>query len=172
MPLFPKLQPDRVLGGSVLEITPTFLQDRQIEGLILDVDDTIVPIRSDIITPELAEWVSTIGEVAKICLVTNNPHGERIGRIADRLSLPYFFKAGKPLRRKMMQAVAIIDLPLDRIAMVGDRVFTDVLAGNRMGMFTILIEPIAAADSSASFHLLRQTEFTIARALGVSLAVS
>jgi predicted HAD superfamily phosphohydrolase YqeG len=40
-----------------------------------------------------------------------------------------------------------------------------------MGMFTILIEPIAVTETSTSFHLLRQVEFTLARALGVSLGV-
>jgi uncharacterized protein len=55
------------------------------------------------------------------------------------------------------------------VAMVGDRIFTDVLGGNRMGMFTILIEPIVDADSSIGFQLLRRVEFAIAWLLGVSL---
>jgi uncharacterized protein len=171
MSLFPKLQPDLVLGGSVLAISPEFLRDRQIEGLILDVDDTIVPIKSEIVTPELSDWLKSVSQVAKVCLVTNNPKGDRIARIADRLSLPYYFRAGKPSRRKMAEAVTAMNLSPDRMAMVGDRVFTDVLAGNRMGMFTILIEPIAVTETSTSFRLLRQVEFTLARALGVSLGV-
>jgi uncharacterized protein len=53
---------------------------------------------------------------------------------------------------------------------VGDRVFTDVLAGNRMGMFTILIEPIVSTDTTVSFDLLRRVEFSIAKLSGVSLS--
>jgi uncharacterized protein len=155
-----------------LDISIDFLNQRQIQGLVLDVDDTIVPIKSTTITPELQAWVKEISLVAKLYLVTNNPQGDRIGAIARALDIPYYFRAGKPSRRKLSQAVAEMELPLERIAMVGDRVFTDVLAGNRMGLFTILIEPIAAADTSAGFHLIRQTEFTIARALGVSLFVN
>jgi hypothetical protein len=60
-------------------------------------------------------------------------------------------------------------LPPTQVAMVGDRVFTDVLAGNRLGMFTILIDPIFSSHSTRSFHLLRQAEFSLARQLGVSL---
>jgi HAD superfamily phosphatase (TIGR01668 family) len=59
-----------------------------------------------------------------------------------------------------------------RVAMVGDRVFTDVLAGNRMGMFTILIEPIVSADTSVGFSLIRSVEFSIARTLGVCLTTT
>jgi HAD superfamily phosphatase (TIGR01668 family) len=169
MPLFPLLQPDLVLGSSVLDLTPELLAQYQIQGLVLDVDDTIVPIGTSVAQPELALWIEQIRTVAAIWLVTNNPSRVRIGAIADSLSLPYFLGAAKPSRRKLRQAVEAMELEPSRVAMVGDRVFTDVLAGNRLGMLTILIEPIVSQDSSVSFHLLRQVEFAIARALGVSL---
>ena len=38
------LQPDLVLGDSVLGITPEIIRDRNLKGLILDVDETIVPV--------------------------------------------------------------------------------------------------------------------------------
>jgi uncharacterized protein len=169
MSLFPLLQPDLVLGSSVLDLTPELLARHQIEGLVLDVDDTIVPIGSSFAQPELTLWIEQIRQIAPLWLVTNNPDRVRIGAIADSLSLPYFFGAGKPSRRKLRQAVEAMKLEPSRVAMVGDRVFTDVLAGNRLGMFTILIEPIVSADSSMGFQLLRQMEFTIARLLGTSL---
>ncbi len=169
MPLFPLLQPDLILGSSVLDLSPEILAQYQIEGLVLDVDDTIVPIGSSVAQPELALWIAEIGKIVPLWLVTNNPSQVRIGAIADSLSLPYFLGAGKPSRRKLRQAVAAMKLDPARVAMVGDRVFTDVLAGNRLGMFTILIEPIVSDESSVSFDLLRRVEFSIARLLGVSL---
>ena len=170
MPLFPLLQPDLVLGSSVLSLTPELLARYQIEGLVLDVDDTIVPIGSSIAQPELALWIEEIRQIVPLWLVTNNPSQVRIGAIADSLSLPYFLSAAKPSRRKLRQAVTEMKIEPARVAMVGDRIFTDVLGGNRMGMFTILIEPIVTADSSFSFQILRRVEFAIAWVLGVSLA--
>ena len=170
MALFPLLQPDLVLGSSVLDLTPELLTKYQIEGLVLDVDDTIVPIGSSTAQPELALWIEEIRQIVPLWLVTNNPSQVRIGAIADSLSLPYFLSAAKPSRRKLRQAITEMQIEPARVAMVGDRIFTDVLGGNRMGMFTILIEPIVTADSSVSFQLLRQVEFAIAWVLGVSLA--
>ena len=170
MLLFPLLQPDLVLGRSVLDITPEILSRYQIEGLVLDVDDTIVPIGNSFAQPELALWIEEIRQIMPLWLVTNNPSQVRIGAIADSLSLPYFLSAAKPSRRKLRQAVKEMKLEPARVAMVGDRIFTDVLGGNRMGMFTILIEPIVDADSSIGFQLLRRIEFAIAWILGVSLA--
>jgi uncharacterized protein len=170
MSIFPLLQPDLVLGSSVLDLTPAILAEYQIEGLVLDVDDTIVPIGCSVAEPELTDWIAEIRQVAPLWLVTNNPSQSRIGAIAESLSLPYFLSAGKPSRRKLRQAVAAMRIEPARVAMVGDRVFTDVLAGNRLGMFTILIEPIVSKDSAMSFHLIRQAEFAIAKILGVSFA--
>lgn len=170
MLLFPLLQPDLVLGRSVLDITPEILSRYQIEGLVLDVDDTIVPIGNAIAQPELAVWIEEIRQIVPLWLVTNNPSHVRIGAIADSLSLPYFLSAAKPSRRRLRQAVAEMKIEPARVAMVGDRIFTDVLGGNRMGMFTILIEPIVSIDSTLGFNLLRRVEFAIAWVLGVSLA--
>jgi uncharacterized protein len=170
MALFPLLQPDLVLGSSVLNLTPELLSLYKIKGLVLDVDDTIVPIGIGIAPPELILWIQQIKEIVPVWLVTNNPNQVRIGAIADSLSLPYFLSAGKPSRRKLRQAIAAMKMEPACVAMVGDRVFTDVLAGNRMGMFTILIEPIVGADSSVGFNLIRTVEFAVARRLGVSFA--
>ncbi len=169
MSLFPLLQPNLVLGSSVLDLTPELLARHQIKGLVLDVDDTIVPIGSRLVEPELALWIEQVRQIGPLCLVTNNPSQVRISAIADSLSLPYFLSARKPSRRKLRQAVADMQLDPAQVAMVGDRVFTDVLAGNRLGMFTILIEPMSQAQTSFGFDVLRRVEFTLARAVGVSL---
>jgi uncharacterized protein len=172
MSIFPLLQPNLILGGTVLDLTPEILTKYQIEGMILDVDDTIVPIGIDKAGAELMAWVEKIRQTIPLWLVTNNPSEVRIGAIAESLSLPYFLSAAKPSRRKLRQAAEAMSVHPDRVAMVGDRVFTDVLAGNRVGMFTILIEPIVEADSHASFKLIRQVEFSLARLLGVSLCAT
>ncbi len=169
MPLFPLLQPDLILGSSVFALTPELLARHQIKGLVLDVDDTIVPIGNKIAQPELLLWIEQIRQIGPLCLVTNNPNRVRISAIADSLSLPYFLSAKKPSRRKLRQAVADMQLEPAQVAMVGDRVFTDVLAGNRLGMLTILVEPTIGDRKSLNFELLRRIEFAIARASGVSL---
>jgi uncharacterized protein len=168
--LFRKLQPDLVLGSNVLQLTPATLHKHQLRGLILDIDDTIIPVKTTAAQPELLEWLAEIRQVAKIWLVTNNPHRQRIESIANNLDLPYFLSAAKPSRKKLRLAADDMDLPYQQVAMVGDRIFTDVLAGNRLGLFTILVDPIVAQNSTASFHFLRQAEFSLAQITGVSLA--
>jgi HAD superfamily phosphatase (TIGR01668 family) len=163
------LQPDLVLGNTILHLTPEILTHYQLKGLILDVDETLVPLRETTVSEELSQWVEQTRQVADLWLVSNNLSENRIGGIAQQLSLPYLLGAGKPSRRKLRKAIESMQLPLEQVAMVGDRLFTDVLAGNRLGLFTILVEPMIDPAIAARSYPIRNFEVWFSQKLGVSL---
>ncbi|MBW4533625.1 MAG: YqeG family HAD IIIA-type phosphatase [Pleurocapsa minor HA4230-MV1] len=166
------LEPNLVLGGTIFDLTPVTLQEHKIKGLILDVDETLVPFKQKETTQELQQWVSQIRQTTPIWLVSNNISHSRIGNIAQSVDLPFISSAKKPSRRKLKQAATAMDLPLEQVAMVGDRLFTDVLAGNRLGMFTILVEPMIDPLVAVRSHPIRDFEIWLSQLLGVSLANS
>ncbi len=163
------LQPDLILGDTILALTPAILAQYQILGLMLDVDETLVPFRETEPSDLLKQWVEDIGQVASIWLASNNLSFNRIDRIAQSLNLPYIAAARKPSGTKLRRAIAAMNLPPNQIAMVGDRLFTDILAGNRLGMFTILVEPIAIKTYAPPLYSIRNFEVWLSQILGVSL---
>ena len=59
-----------------------------------------------------------------------------------------------------------LQLPAQQVALIGDRVFTDVLAGNRLGLFTVLVHPIGASGQASNHDRLQRSERTLARWCG------
>lgn len=163
------LQPNLILHGTILQLTPDVLKQHGLKGLVLDVDETLVPFRAAQVSEELLPWVEEVRQVASLWLVSNNISEARIRRIGKALELPYISGAGKPSRRKVRRAVEAMGLPVEQIGMVGDRLFTDVLAGNRLGLFTVLVEPMLAPDQVPHRSSLHSLEVWLSQALGASL---
>ena len=166
------LQPNLVLGATIFNLTSQTLQENNIEGLILDVDETLVPFNTKEASEELQQWIRKIGQTTPIWLVSNNISHTRIGNIAKAIDLPFISAARKPSRRKLREAAAAMNLPVEKVAMVGDRLFTDVLAGNRLGMFTILVEPMVDPLVAVRSHPIRDFEIWLSKLLGVSLTAN
>ncbi|MEM7724773.1 MAG: YqeG family HAD IIIA-type phosphatase [Cyanobacteria bacterium P01_A01_bin.45] len=163
------LQPNLILTDSVLTLTPEIIEQNQLQGLILDVDETLVPINAVSASAELQKWVEQIRSHTNLWLVSNNLSEYRIGGIARSLDLPYYLGAAKPSRRKLREALNAMNLSPQKVAMVGDRLFTDVIAGNRLGMFTILVEPIVHPDTALRSHPIRNFEVWVSELLGASI---
>jgi hypothetical protein len=164
------LEPDLALPGCILELTPAILAQHGLKGLVLDVDDTVISTRSAVVPAEVKAWMQDIKQVVRVTLVSNNLSHGRIRRVAGVLDLPYIFGARKPSRRKVRQAVHAMNLSLHEVGMVGDRLFTDVLVGNRLGMFTVLVEPMAdARGKRRRVSCIQSFEIWLSRILGAMI---
>jgi hypothetical protein len=173
------IAPDLVLSAPITAITPQLMQRHNLRGLILDVDNTIVGDDEADASPEIRLWAETMRSHYPICLASNNFSDRRIQKVAESLHLPYRSRAGKPSRRVVRQVLETMQLPAAQVAMVGDRLFTDTIVGNRLGLFTILVQPpcneqIILKPSlntlfKARSSFLRNWEIWIARKSGVKI---
>ena len=114
-----------------------------IRGLIIDLDNTMPPWNDLEVGPKVVEWFEKL-RVAGIqaCVVSNNKRKQRVAVVADRLGIPFVFRATKPRRRAFQAGMDILGTGMSDTAVIGDQLFTDILGGNRMGLYTILVLPI------------------------------
>jgi len=53
---------------------------------------------------------------------------------------------------------------------VGDRLLTDVLCGNRLGLYTVLVRPVREDGGPCSHDLVQRLESGLARVMGAPRA--
>jgi HAD superfamily phosphatase (TIGR01668 family) len=141
-----KLLYPRIYVDTLLDIPRDKLRDRNISAFIIDLDNTITEWNSNELRSEVEEWFVLIkAEGFKACILSNNGE-QRIKKVADRLGIPFIHRAAKPCRRSFHRAVALMGVSVDEVAVVGDQIFTDILGGNRAGLFTILVKPLARRE--------------------------
>lgn len=140
-----KLYPNLYLTN-IKEITLDLLEKNKIKGLILDVDNTLIDYDKELIEGA-KQWCDNLKENnIKICILSNTNKVKKVAKVAKNLDLEYIYFAHKPSKKGFYKAQKLLGLNLNEIATVGDQVFTDVLGGNRVGMFTILTKPIDKRD--------------------------
>lgn len=90
------------------------------------------------------------------CIVSNN-FTPRVRRVGAALGLPVVGWALKPVPVGLWRAMAIMRTRPATTALIGDQLFTDVLGGNLLGMYTILVEPLSR-DEFPTTRLVRRME--------------
>ncbi len=143
---------------SVCELPPERLRQLGIDAVLVDVDCTLKRYRADEVPPEVAEWLESLraAEIG-VCLVSNGL-GRRIGRLAERLGVPFVAKALKPLPFGCRRALRKMGFNRKRTAMIGDQLFADVWAGRLAGLKTILVNPIHPEEEPLFTRLKRPLE--------------
>ncbi len=142
---------------SISEIPISILKEKGISAVICDLDNTLDSHRT--FTPSetaLAFLTELKQQNFEVCIISNGKQ-PRVDRYLAKLSLPYIAEAGKPLKKSYRNALKILKRKPKDVAFIGDQIFTDVWGANRMGLTTILVEPIESIEN-AFFYFKRPLE--------------
>lgn len=133
-------------AANIFKLDLAALVERGIKGLIFDLDNTIVRWGTDDVSPELKAFFLRTSEMGfSVCILSNNMRG-RSQRIATLLGVPAIGRAMKPSRRGYQRAMQQMGLAPERVAVIGDQLFTDILGGKRAGTYTVLVKPLARRE--------------------------
>ncbi|MBR3570831.1 MAG: YqeG family HAD IIIA-type phosphatase [Oscillibacter sp.] len=143
MPL--SLIPKR-LYGRYDEITPETLSGMGVALLLSDLDFTLAPKSVRRPDDRLKAWIADLkAHGIQFMIVSNNRSGRRVREFCAELGVPYQGRANKPSRRGIRAALARSGVGAAHTAMLGDKLLTDVLAANRAGVLSLMVEPCGGA---------------------------
>ena len=159
------LLPDWDPGLTVVQLPLEHLLDRGITALLLDVDRTLLPGHDVRLPDAVMGWATSAQRHLRLHLFSNNPSRHRIGAVANQLGVSYTSGAAKPRRAALRKVLRDLQVQPDELAIVGDRLFTDVLAGNRLGLYTVLVRPLKADGTPCPHDRVQRFERKVARLL-------
>lgn len=158
------LRPTLALGTSLDQWPPErlvqLLQGMGIRAVVFDLDGTLVPqpynhvgtmlrqamepVRYGFIPSVSVTQLAALRQAGiAFTIVSNSPVTRYINTMATALGVPIYGHAQKPSTRKLQQAMADqfggLQLRPQQIALIGNTPKTDVMAGNKLGLVTILV---------------------------------
>lgn len=137
--------PDKIYD-SVYNIEYDMLKEKGIKALIFDIDNTLA-------TYELAEPDEKIKGLFKMLsekefklYVLSNNNKERVSLFMNSVDIPHRWRALKPLSIFIRKAMKNMKVKSYETALIGDQIFTDVWGANRLGLFSVLVNPISEKE--------------------------
>ncbi|HVK05115.1 MAG TPA: YqeG family HAD IIIA-type phosphatase [Armatimonadaceae bacterium] len=158
------LTPDLIVRH-VSDASPALLAGRGIRAVITDLDNTIVAWHSEEVTEEVGAWLLGLRERGiSVCIASNTRNFSRLKRLAYHLGIECVpGNAGKPGTGGLRRALTLLSSSPEDTAMVGDQLFTDVVAGNRLGLFTVLVNPLTGREFVGTRLISRSAERIVLR---------
>jgi uncharacterized protein len=139
------LTPDAIVDR-VEDISTELLAGWGVRGIVLDLDNTIVPWNTSDVSPAARDWVGKLRQAGiGICVLTNN-YTRRASAVAHELGIPIIKAAFKPSPIAFRSALRRMSIDADEGAVVGDQLYTDVLGGKLVGMRAVLVSPLSTRE--------------------------
>lgn len=161
--MFPFLKPTLIYESDVTEVSLEALQNLGVEGLIIDLDNTIMAPKSARLEPHVKPWMDLMRKNFKIVILTNNKKTFYLEAVRQVLDLPVIGFAKKPWAFGVHEALDILKLPNDKIVVIGDRPLTDTWLGQRFGFKTILVRALTAHIEPRWKYFLRKLEWSFVK---------
>lgn len=154
--MFERFYPDYKFG-SIHDMPENFFENCGIKYALLDIDNTLVSYTRSTADDGARKFLGSLTERNIQYAFVSNNHRERVEEFAREFGAVYVNDAAKPLRFGIKKAMRFLGADRNRTVIIGDQLFTDVWAGKRTGIMTVLVDPIDAKETPF-FGLKRRLE--------------
>lgn len=131
-----------LITPKLTDLTAQQLRLREIQLLMLDFDNTIVPYTTSTPTAEMDQWLrDMVASDIKLCVVSNSKK-DRVKVFCKQYGIDCITHAKKPFSKGILECLRRYHIPPSHCALVGDQIFTDTMGANGCNVTSILVEAI------------------------------
>lgn len=117
-----------------------------IKCLLFDLDNTVAPVSVPVPDAKIKNLFAELKDLGFKVIIVSNSGKSRVEPFKDYLNVDAAHSARKPFKKKYIRIMKIYGYKDVEIAAIGDQLCTDILGANRMGITSILINPISNID--------------------------
>lgn len=131
---------------SIYTIDYNKLKENGIKCLLFDLDNTCVPYVDKVPSKKLKNLFDKLKEQDfKVIIFSNSPK-TRLEPFKTQLKVDCCAKAGKPRKKSFIKVINLYKYDLSEVVIIGDQLVTDIYGGNKVGITTILVNPMSDID--------------------------
>lgn len=131
---------------SIYSIDYEKLYEDGIKCLLFDLDNTCVPYVEKLPSKKLIELFDRLKDMGFKIIIFSNASKKRLEPFKKSLVVDCSYSSKKPSKRKFIKVLRMFKFDLSEVAIIGDQLFTDIFGGNRVGIKTILVNPMSSDD--------------------------
>lgn len=143
---------------SIYHIDYEKLLDNGITCILFDLDNTCVPYKDKEPNRKLVNLFEDLKDKGFKLIIFSNATKRRISPFKKVLNVDCLARAGKPRRRSFLKVLKLFNLKLSEVAIIGDQLFKDILGGNKVGITTVLVNPMSKDDMFFTKLVFRNLE--------------
>ncbi|MDO5436808.1 MAG: YqeG family HAD IIIA-type phosphatase [bacterium] len=152
-----RIKPDYNLE-SIYDIDVNELKNKGIKGIFFDLDSTVMQSKTGKFTKKTLDFLNSLQKDFKVAIISNNHKKGYIDKVQKISPVKVYGNARKPDVKILKIACFELGLEVKEVAMVGDRPLTDILAGKKVGMKTILVDSISKNEEGILVRFVRFLE--------------
>jgi len=108
--------------------------------ILTDLDNTLVGYDISLPTIEIIQFKDKCEKLGLKLIIISNNKEPRVKMFAEKLDVEYASSAMKPLKISYRRITKGYDS--NEVVIIGDQILTDIIGGNRMKFYTILVDVI------------------------------
>lgn len=154
---------------SIYHINYDKLKEDGIKCLLFDLDNTCVPFKDTEPNKKLIDLFETLKDMDFKVIIFSNATKKRLTPFKNGLRVDCSASSRKPNSKKLLKVIKMFNYTLPEVAIIGDQLYTDILGGNRVGIKTILVNPMSKDDMlfTKMFRFMEKKKFKKFAKMGI-----
>lgn len=141
-----KYIPD-IYQKSIYAIDYQRLLEKGIKCILFDLDNTLVPYNIKNTDDKMKQLFHELKEMGFKLILFSNNNKKRLKPFKEDLNVDCCCHAQKPRSKNFWKIMQEYKYEETDLAIIGDQMLTDIAGGNRVGITTILINPVSTKDA-------------------------